>query len=312
MRAIRVHRTGGPEVLQIEEVADPQPGRGEVLVRLRAAGVNPVDAYLRAGAFGRVAQLPYTPGMDGAGEVVAWGADVSGRAKGERVYVAGAPTYAELVAAPAEAVWALPDHTTYEQGAAIGVPYVTAHLAIHFTGHARSGDRILVRGGSGGVGIAAIQIAVAHGCPVVATAGTAEGQALVRAHGATALAHDDLAGLAAAAGGQGYHLIVEMLANVNLASDLTLVADGGCVAVVGARGEATIDARLLLGHTSSVRGVMRVPPDERRQIHAALGAGLRNRSLSPVVGPRFPLAEAAAAHAAVRAPGAHGKIALIC
>lgn len=312
MRAIRVHAVGGPEVLRLEEVPDPRPGAGEVLVRLRAAGVNPVETYIRAGAFGRAPQLPYTPGSDGAGEVVAVGAGVEGFSAGQRVYIAGAPTYAEMVAAPVGAVWPLPDHVSDEQGAAIGVPYRTAYMAVHFAGQAQPGDRVLVRGGSGGVGVAAIQIAAAHGCRVVATAGTEEGRTLVLAQGAEAAAgHDDDERLRELAGASaGYDLIVEMLANVNLPSDLALLAERGRVAVVGSRGPVMIDPRQIMARSASVRGVMGMTADERRRIHAALGAGLRQRTLVPVIGPRFPLAEAAAAHVAVMSPGARGKVVL--
>ena len=103
MKAIRVHEYGGPAVLQLEETADPKPRAGEVVVRVRAAGVNPVDAYIATGTYPRKPPLPYTPGQDGAGEVVSAGADVTGFKAGDRVYicgvgntVAGAGTYAEL------------------------------------------------------------------------------------------------------------------------------------------------------------------------------------------------------------------------
>jgi NADPH2:quinone reductase len=311
MRAIVVRRFGAPDVLQLEEVPDPVPAAGQVLVRLRAAGVNPVETYIRSGTYRRLPPLPYIPGSDGAGDVLAVGEGITSFRPGDRVYVAGAPTYADLVAAPAEAVWPLPDHLTYEQGAAIGIPYRTAYLAVHLVGEARPDDWVLVRGGSGGVGIATIQLAVAHGCRVVATAGSEEGRALCLAQGAlAALSHDDAPGLLAVTGGRGYDLIVEMLANANLASDLTLVAERGRVAVVGSRGRIEIDPRDLMMRSSSVRGVYGMTPEERRRIHAALGAGLRNRTLVPVVGRRFPLAEAAAAHEAVLSAGARGKVVL--
>ena len=311
MKAIVVSAFGGPEVLHLEDTPDPQPKVGEVLVRLHAAGVNPVETYVRSGAYAHLPPLPYIPGADGAGDVVEVGHGVEGFTVGERVYVAGAPTYAEMVAAPAAAIWPLPPHVTYEQGAALGVPYRTAYLAVHLVGCARPDDWVLVRGGSGGVGTAAIQIAALHGCHVVATAGTPEGQALVVAQGArAAAAHGDVDRLAALTDGHRYDLIVEMLANVNLATDLTLLAEGGRVAVVGSRGHTSIDPRELMARSSSLRGVLGMTPEQRRRIHVALGVGLRNRTLVPVVGRRFPLAEAAAAHTAVMAPGAHGKVVL--
>jgi NADPH2:quinone reductase len=311
LRAIRVHATGGPEVLGCEEVADPRPGPGEVLVRLRAAGVNPVETYIRAGQFGRRPDLPYTPGSDGAGEVLSAGEGVSGLHPGQRVWVAGAPTYAEMVAAPAQAVLPLPDHLSYEQGAAIGIPYRTAYLALHLAALAQPGDLVLVRGGSGGVGVAAIQVASAHGCRVVATAGTGAGRDLVLAQGAEAAAgHGEEERLRELSGGGGYDVIVEMLANANLPSDLALLAPRGRVAIVGSRGPVTIDPRQIMQRSAAVRGVMGMTDEERRRVDLALLAGLRRGGLVPVVGRRFPLEEAAAAHGAVMSPGAAGKIVL--
>ena len=311
MQAIRVHAFGGPEVLCPETVADPVAAPGQVLVRLRAAGVNPVETYVRSGAYARLPPLPYIPGADGAGEVSAVGAGVTGFAPGQRVYVAGAPTYAQLTAAPAEAVWPLPEGLTYAQGAAIGIPYRTAYLAVHSIGEARPGERVLVHGGSGAVGVAAIQLAAAGGCDVVATAGGEEGRRLVLAQGArAACAHGDAARLQELSGGVGFDLIVEMLANANLATDLGLLAERGRVAVVGSRGTVTIDPRQIMQRTASIRGVMGSTPEERRRIHLALGAGLRQGVLRPVVGSVFPLAEAAAAHRAVMTPGAQGKVVL--
>jgi NADPH2:quinone reductase len=311
MQAIFFNGSATPEIYTLVEVPDPVAGPGQVLVRLRSAGVNPYETYIRSGGYARLPELPYIPGADGAGEVVACGPGVDGYSAGQRVYVAGAPTYAQLVAAPVEAVWPLPAALSFEQGAAVGVPYRTAYLALHLVAHARPGERVLVRGGSGGVGIAAIQIAAAHGCDVVATAGTAEGRALVTGQGARAAAgHGDADELARLAGGQGFDVIVEMLANVNLDSDLQLLANRGRVAVVGSRGTVTIDPRQIMARSAAVLGVMDMTPAEHRQIHQALGAGLGNASLVPVVGPRFPLADAASAHVAVMSAGARGKVVL--
>ncbi len=311
MQAIQVTGFGGPEVLQLREVPDPTAGAGEVLVRLRAAGVNPVDVYRRSGAYANVPTPPYIPGSDGAGEVVAVGTDVQGRQPGDRVYVAGAPSYAQFVAAPAAAVWPLPPALTFSQGAAIGVPYRTAYLALHLVARAQPGERVLVRGGTGGVGIAAIQLAACHGCDVVATSGTETGRVLVEGEGARAsCGHGDVPRLAELADGHGYDVIIEMLANVNLGSDLTLLAPRGRVAVVGSRGEITIDPRDIMSRSAAVLGVMGMTPEERRRIHLGLDACLRNGVLQPVVGATFPLLQAAASHRTVMSPGAHGKVVL--
>lgn len=314
-----MHGFGGPEVLTAETVADPVPGAGEVLVRLRAAGVNPVETYVRSGAYARRPALPYIPGGDGAGDVEAVGAGVTRWREGDRVYVATeGSTYAERVAAPQTEVWPLPPDVSYEQGAAMGIPYATAYRAIHDRGAGRPGEWLLVHGGSGAVGTAAIQIALAHGMRVVATAGTAPGRELAAAQGARhVLDHGDPAHLeqaVALTGGRGLDLVVEMRADLNLGRVLGGLARGGRVVVVGSRGQVQIDPRDTMGRDAAVLGMMlaNAGADGLARIHAALGAGLANGTLRPAIGRRFPLASAAQAHEAVLAPGALGKIVLLC
>ena len=136
MRAIRVHEFGGPEVLKLEEVADAQPGSHQVVVRLHAAGVNPVDTYIRAGNYARLPSLPFIPGSDGAGVVETVGPDVQGVKSGDRVYVlkpggtALPGTYAERTVCDIPNVHPLPANLSFEQGAAIGVAYATAYRAL--------------------------------------------------------------------------------------------------------------------------------------------------------------------------------------
>src|SRR3982751_3143430 len=124
MKAIRVREFGGPEVLKIETVEDPRPGAGQVVVALRAIGVNPVETYIRSGKYAAKPQLPYTPGNDGAGIVETVGDGVAHLKAGDRVYVAGSisGTYAEKTLAEATRVHPLPAEASFAQGAAIGVP----------------------------------------------------------------------------------------------------------------------------------------------------------------------------------------------
>jgi len=323
MKAICVRRTGGPEVLVLEDIPDPVPGEGQVVVRLHAAGVNPVDVYIRAAAQGRTPSLPYVPGMDGAGVVEAIGPGVAGLAAGDRVYLSGtAPatlngTYAERALCLPAHVHPLPPQLTFAQGAAVNVAYATAYRAIVDRAGARPGETVLVHGGSGGVGIASIQIARAMGMIVFATAGTERGRALIIEQGAHAAfdhhAPDYVAAILAAAGGRGIDVIVEMIANVNLDKDLGLLARNGRVVVVGNRGRVEIDARQTMGRDAAILGMtlMNAAPEDRTRIHAALGAGLANGSLRPVVGRELPLAAAPAAHEAVMEAGAYGKIVLV-
>ncbi len=323
MKTIRVHETGGPEVLRYEDAPEPVPGPGQVLVRIHAAGVNPVDTYIRAGAPGRSPALPYTPGSDGAGVVEALGDGVAYVAVGDRVYLAGtvagpyAGTYAEKAVCDASHLYRLPARVSFAQGAAVNVPYATAYRALFDRADAKPGETVLVHGGSGGVGIGSIQLARAAGMRVFATAGTARGQALVLEQGAHAVfdhtAPDYLSAILRATEGRGVDVVIEMLANVNLDKDLGLLAPRGRVVVVGNRGRVEIDARQTMGRDAAILGMtlMNATPQDRVRIHAALVAGLENGTLRPVVGRELPLSAAAEAHVAVIESRAYGKIVLV-
>src|SRR5215211_694427 len=186
MKAIRVDEFGGPEVLRFEDVAEPSPGAGQVVVRVKAAGVNPVDTYIRSGAHAVKPTLPYTPGMDAAGDVEAIGEGVSKVALGDRVYVGGtiSGAYAEQVLCNESQAHRLPERVSYAQGAAINVPYATAFRALFQRAKAVARESVLVHGASGGVGIASVQLARAAGLKVIGTGGTDEGRDLVAKEGA--------------------------------------------------------------------------------------------------------------------------------
>jgi len=319
MRAIRVHEFGPPEAMRLEEVPDPVPGRGQVLVRVRAAGVNPVETYIRSGMYPRRPALPYTPGNDAAGIVEAVGEGVRGVTPGDRVYTSETVTgaYAELAVCDAARVHPLPSSVSYAQGAALGVPYATAWRALFQRARAVPGETVLVHGASGGVGSAAVQIARAAGLRVIGTAGTAEGTALVLKEGAHAVFDHRSAGYleaaVEAAGGRGFDVILEMLANVNLSRDLKILAMGGRVVVIGSRGPVEIDPRDTMGRDASILGMslFNTPDADMAAIHAALGAGLENGTLRPVIGRELPLSAAPESHVAVMSSGARGKIVLL-
>src|SRR5712692_1645841 len=238
MKAIRVREFGGPEVLRLEDVPELRPGPGEIVVRVRAAGVNPADTYIRSGTYAQKPNLPYTPGMDAAGIVEAVGPNVKRFKAGDRVYTSGSitGTYAELSVCEESRVHPLPFKVSFAQGAALGVPYGTAYRALFQRGHAKPSETVLVHGASGGVGIACVQFARAFGMTVIGTAGTEKGLALVTAQGAHHVADHRTPNyekqIKAFTGGRGVDLITEMLANVNLAKDLSLLAQGGRVVVI--------------------------------------------------------------------------------
>jgi NADPH2:quinone reductase len=319
MKAIHVHEFGGPEVLRLEEVLTPQPGPGEVLVRIHAAGVNPVETYIRAGTYARLPELPYTPGNDGAGVVEQLGSGVTEFKPGDRVYTAGSlsGTYAEFALCKKEQVHPLPANVSFAQGAAMGTPYATAYRGLLQRSDAKPGETVLVHGASGGVGTAAVQLARARGLRVFGTAGSDEGRTLAREQGAHKVfdhrAPEHFEQIMKATGGHGVDVIVEMLANVNLGKDLTILAKGGRVVIIGSRGRVEIDPRDTMQRDADIRGMVlpNTPPAELASIHAALVAGLENGALRPVIGKEFPLAEAAEAHRAVMESGAMGKIVLV-
>jgi NADPH2:quinone reductase len=322
MRAIRVHRFGGPEVLVLEEVADPVAGPGQILIRNHAAGVNPVDTYIRNGAYVRLPALPYTPGWDGAGVVEAAGPGVTRFAPGDRVYFSGTAAgrgvgaCAEKVCCHEVTVHPLPARLSYGQGAAIGVPYTTAHRALFHRARTRAGETVLVHGASGGVGQAAVQLARAQGCTVIGTAGTEEGLAFVLSQGAHhAVRHgtpEAAETIRALTQGRGVDVIVEMLANVNLDMDLGLLAMFGRVVVVGSRGRIEIDPRQTMAKNSAILGMsLWVASDEELlALQQAMGPPFAEGVLVPIVGRVFPLAEAAAGQRVVLEPGARGKVVL--
>jgi NADPH:quinone reductase len=318
MKAIRVHQFGGPEVLRWEEVPDLKPGRAQVLIRTRAVGVNPVETYLRSGANPKLA-LPYTPGTDAAGEVLACGEAVRRWAAGTRVYTSGSASgaYAEMILCEAGDVHLLPERLSFAQGAAVNIPFATAYRALFQRVRVVPGEFVLVHGGSGGVGTAAIQVARNAGLKIIATAGTPKGEALLRQLGAHfVLNHhqpDYLSEIMTITEDRGVDAILEMLANVNLGRDLGILAANGRVVVIGSRGKVEIDARDMMMRDADIRGMLlfNVQAKEKASIHAALGAGLENGTLTPVIGRELPMAEAAQAHEQIMAPGAHGKIVLL-
>jgi NADPH2:quinone reductase len=317
MQAIVIHQFGGPEVLALETVPDPSPGPGQVLIRVRACGVNPVDTYIRSGTYARKPALPYIPGTDIGGVVEATGNGVSRVRRGDRVYAfAVNGGCAELALAEEWQVQPLAERATFQQGAAIGVPYATAWRALFIRAGAKSGETVLVHGASGGVGVAAVQLARAHGMTVIGTAGTDEGLRLVKEQGAhAALNHRDadyLQQVAPLTGGRGVNVVLEMLANVNLDKDLDAVAMHGRIVVIGNRGRIEIDPRKSMGKDASILGMtlFNATREEFHQIHSGIVAGLENGTLRPVIGKEMPLADTAKAHVAVMEGGAIGKIVL--
>lgn len=323
MKAIRAHTFGGPEVLQFEEVADPVPDPGEIVIDIRAAGINPADTYMRNGTYAIVPELPYIPGGDAGGIVSAIGANVEGFAIGDAVFVGTALSfdltgcYAEKVKRKANEVLPLPTGVSFAAAAAFGVSYTTAHYALFERGTARAGETVFIHGASGSVGTAAIQLAKRAGLTVIGSGGTTKGLDLIRAEGADlAVDHTQegyLQEITNMTAGKGPDLILEMLANVNLAADMDLAAKYGRIVVIGNRGDITITPRVAMMKELDIRGIAlwNATPEQVGPMMQDILAGVAEGALRPVIGREMPLADAAAAHVAVLEPGAYGKIVLV-
>jgi NADPH2:quinone reductase len=319
MKAIRVSEFGGPEVLKVQDVPNPKPDSGQLVVRIKAAGVNPVDSYIRSGAYARKPNLPYTPGTDAGGVVEAVGPNVKQFKHGDRVYTNGSlgGVCAEFALCDEARVHPLPPNVSFSQGAALGVPYGTAFRALFQRGRGKAGETVLVHGATGAVGLACVQFARAAGFTVIGTGGSDKGRTLVSEQGAHHVldhgAPDYEKQLMDLTGGRGLDLITEMLANVNLAKDLTMLGPGGRVVVIGNRGNIEINPRDAMAREASILGLtlFAATDADLREIHAATIAGLENGSLRPIVRTELPLADASRAHQLVMEPGAYGKIVLV-
>ena len=304
--------------MQLEEIPDLHPGPHQVLVRVKAIGVNPTDAYTRSGT-SRRPPLPYTPGIDAAGVVESLGEGVTGVKVGARVYLSGtiSGAYAEQALCEEAQVHLLPEKISFAQGAAIYVPYATAYRALFQLAKAIPGETVLVHGATGGVGIAAVQLARAAGMTVIGTGGTERGRNLAIEQGAHHVldhrAPNYLNEIQPLTQGRGVDVILEMLANVNLDMDLKALAMGGRVVVIGSRGRIQIDPRDAMTRDASILGMLlfNITQAQASSIHAALVAGLESGTLRPVVGKEMPLAEAPRAHREIMEPGTFGKIILI-
>lgn len=316
MKAVFVESFGGPEVLQVREVPDLVPAHDQVLVRLHATGINPVDTYIRSGAYGRLPELPYTPGFDGAGVIQACGSSVRGLTRGLRVYVSGSltGTYAEACLCLPTQIHTLPRQATFESGACMGIPYATASYALLHRVKARRSQAILIHGATGGVGIAALQLAKRAGLRVLCTYGTEAGRLLLVQQGADGVFDHNESGyetqILAATNGLGVSVIIEMLANVNLGRDLPLLTAGGIVCVVGSRGAVQIQPRELMSRDAEIRGILLTNASQGvlAQIHGDFFSGLGDGSIKPVIRKTFSLDQAADAHELQVLRGAAGKL----
>jgi len=237
MKAIRIHRVGGPEVLELEDVPDPQPGEGQAIVRVEAAGVNYVDVYFRTGLY-KAPALPFVPGQEAAGTVVATGPGVSGISVGDRVaYVALPGAYAELAAVPAARLVKLPGDVTPRQAAAAMLQGITAHFLATSTYPLQPGDVCIVHAAAGGVGQLLCQIARLRGARVFGTVSTEEKARIAREAGADEVILYSQQDFSAEArrlnGGKGVQVIYDGVGKATFEKGLDTLAPRGLMVLFG-------------------------------------------------------------------------------
>ncbi len=336
MRQVWITKRGGPEVLQVREAPDPEPGAGEVRIRVAAAGINFADILARMGLYPDAPRLPTVVGYEVAGTVDRVGAGVQGVREGDRV---GAVTpfggYSSAVVIPAAQAIALPDELSFEKAAAIPVNYLTAWIMLVHLAGVRAGDRVLVHAAAGGVGLAALQICRARGAEVIGTASASKHDRLRgmgAAHCIDYRTRDFEAEVKRITGGRGVDIALDAVGGESFGKSYRSLAPLGRLYVFGVSSFATGERRSVL---AALRGVMRTPRfhpfpmmNSNRGVHGVnlghlwkeadllargLGeilAGVRDGTLDPVVDRVFPLERAGLAHAYIQGRGNFGKVLL--
>ena len=319
MKTLRITAFGKPPTMSYDDVPDPTPGPGEVVVSVEAAGVNPVDTYVAAGAYAVKPDLPYAPGGEAAGTVLSVGEGVADFAEGDRVIVCRAAAgrlqgcFAEQCVCETKWLMTLPSHLSFSQGAAVNVAYITAFRALIEVAKPNDGETVLIHGATGGVGLAALQIAKAHNLKVVATGGSDAGRELLKKQGADVVLDHHAADHLDALKDSPPDVILEMAGHVNLQKDIDAIAPNGRIVVIGNRGETTIDARGLMGKQAAVIGMSYFNGGDAavQKAMAALQVGLDAGDLKPVVQAEVPMDNAQRAFDLVMKGDSHGKIVLL-
>ncbi len=306
MQAVRVHAFGGVDALQVERAPRPSPGQGEVLIRVRAAGVNPVDAAIRAGRFGNHRdRLPLVPGVDVSGTIAAMGAGVEDLAVGDRVFgmleLQRTGTYAEYVVAKRDEVARMPAALDFPQAAGVPLVALTAQQALFDTARLRAGETVLIQGASGGVGSYAIQLAKAAGARVIGVAGP-DNQAYMRQLGADVTVDYSTQRIEDVA--RDVDVVLDTVGGDTQARSFTVLKRGGRLVSLVGPPSATLAAQ----HGVEARGILVHPSRVQLEAIARL---FDDRQLVAAETTVLPLADVRVAHERIASRHTRGKIVLV-
>jgi NADPH2:quinone reductase len=319
MRAIQIKTTGGPEVMELVDLPTPRPAAGQVLVKIEASGVNFIDTYLREGRY--PAQLPFTPGQEAAGTVVALGADVSGFAVGDRVAWNGTRgTYAELACAPAADLLKIPEGMSFEQAAAVLLQGLTAHYLAHDTHPIRAGETVLIHAGAGGVGLLLTQMAKRLGARVLTTVSTEEKAELSRGAGADTVVlyttESFVEEVKRQTDGEGLPVVYDSVGKTTFEDSLKCLRPRGLLALYGASSGAVppMDPlRLMAGSLYLTRPTLKDYVGTRTELErraADVFGWVASGELQVRIGATYGLEDAAQAHRDLAGRKTTGKVLL--
>lgn len=322
MKAIRIHETGGPEVMQLEEIEQPIPGEGEALIKVAAAGINYADLMQRKGEYLTRTRTPMTLGFEIAGTVAALGRGVTSPSVGTRVIAFADGGYAEYAVARVASLIPIPDTLDFIHAAAFAVQGITAYQTLHESGRMQKGESVLIHAAAGGVGTIAIQIAKLMGAgKIIGTASSEKKRELIRSLGADVAidyTQDNwIDQVMNATNGRGVDVILEVAGGNIAEQNLQCLAPFGRMVVIGAAGGpiAQFSGAQLMYKNLSVVGYWLTAwlsrPDKIVEATAALLQFLAHGKLQIIVGQTFPLAEAAAAHRAIAERQTSGKVVLL-
>jgi NADPH:quinone reductase-like Zn-dependent oxidoreductase len=335
MKAIVIERHGGPEVLKLRELPDPEPGPGEICVRVRAAGINFADLFSRLGLYPDAPKPPFTPGLEASGEIEALGGEVRNLRAGQRVMVlARSGGYAEKIRVPASQAVEMPAEMTFEQAAALPVNYLTAYHMLFYMASVRKGERVLIHSAAGGVGLAAIELCRSAGAEIYATASAGKFDFL-RGRGVERLVdyrtQDFEREIRRMTNGEGVDIVLDAVGGETLAKGYRLLRPAGRLMTFGFSAAMTgprinylkaglaflrkprFDPLRMMRENRAVMGVHigHLLPEILRGEYEGLFKFFAEGRIQPYVGKTFPLAEAPAAHRYLHERKNLGKVLLI-